>query len=212
MSSSDGDETSSDTTSGGSEDTRGEATTTNPSGPNPTGPTPTGPTPTGPDPSTVTTVTTIGTTTIGVDVDSSDSFDTEWTGDSGIVLDLPPIPEVVCIPPELYGPVLEVHPSGWMAFAGCEPDTVILQEPGEPALISQGEVEAVSATYGMALFGMPGAVATGVDLCCADGMAYCLTVDVQSAELQLNESVAYANELFASLQGGCIGVRFNLVD
>lgn len=206
-----GEGASSNTTSGTGNDTASDVTTTDPSAPNPTAPNPTATSPT--SPVTTTPTDTIGTTTIGVDVDTGD-FDTGDfdTSDTSIVFDHPLPPEEVCIPLELHGPLLEAHPSGWMAVEGCDPDSVILQTEGAPPLLTSDEVGFVSSTYGMALFGMPGAVATGMDLCCSLSMDFCLTVDVVAADLQLNESLAYANELFASLEGGCIGVRFNLVD
>ena len=121
-----------------------------------------------------------------------------------------PIPEL-CLPVELHGPALEFHPGGWVAFAGCDPEAVILQTEGAPPLLTSDVLSPVADTYGMSLFGMPGAQSTGVGRCCPDDDALCLVVDVNRWDLQITESLAYATELFASLEGACVGVRLNPV-
>lgn len=123
-----------------------------------------------------------------------------------------PIVEELCIPAELHGLALESHPNGWVAFEGCDGDSLILETAGAPPLLSADALEPVADQYLVPLFGLPGAQSTGLGLCCDfDESALCLRANINRWDLQLNESLAYVGELFAGLRGGCIGVRLELV-
>lgn len=195
--------------SGANTSTGGQSTPGNPSSPVTTA-NPTAPNPTGNPPMPVTTATASGTegsTTTGFGSDGVVTGDVD-TGPTGF--DLPPEPH--CMPLELFGPLIVTHPGGWAAFSSCDGASYILQTAGEPAFLTTEEVTPLSMQYGQALFGMPGAAATGMGPCCEGQAGQCLTVDVQAADVQLEESLAYAAELFAGLDPGCVGVRLQVVE
>lgn len=118
-----------------------------------------------------------------------------------------PLPEIVCLPPDLHGPPVETHPNGWTAFEGCVDGELILQTFGEPPLISQAEIDPVYAQYGQSLLGLPGAYADFVTPCCTSPDALCLGVMVEPSDFEIGEALAYLNELFALLPEGCVAVK-----
>ena len=123
----------------------------------------------------------------------------------------PPLPEMLCLPPELHGDPVQTHPSGWTAFEGCAGDDFILHTFGESPLVSEAEVEGLFEQYEQSMLGFPGALGVGQGECCEGADERCLSVLVEAWNFDFGEALAYANELFAGVDGGCLGVRVLLV-
>lgn len=116
-------------------------------------------------------------------------------------------PQMRCLPPDLYGELVESHPNGWAAFESCDEGLFVLQGFGSPPVTSQTAADALFEQYGQSLFGFPGAVVTDVGPCCPDSEEQCLRILVDAWAFNFYEALAYANELLGGLSDVCIGVQ-----